>query len=83
MDCLCARTSLGEEDVMEAKHNRNLTKQPSRFQSCPARATSPAGSESCVAVERNGYPWLRSVDSERAGRATEPRKQPRRWAPTA
>ena len=36
------------------------------------RASHPAGSESCV---DQGRPWLRSVDSERAGRATEPRNQ--------
>jgi hypothetical protein len=36
----------------------------------PAKAGPPAGSESWVA---SGQPWLLSVDSERVGRATEPR----------
>jgi hypothetical protein len=33
---------------------------------------SAAGSESCVV---QGRPWLRSVDSERAGRVIEPREK--------
>jgi hypothetical protein len=40
--------------------------------SSPARqGWPPAGSESCVV---HGRPWLRSVDSEHAGRVMEPRK---------
>jgi len=44
----------------------------------PGQGWPPAGSESCVA---RGRPRLRSVDSERAGRATEPRKM-QTWRPT-
>jgi hypothetical protein len=39
----------------------------------PAKASPPAGSESCVA--RREDPGLRSVDSEHAGREIEPRKE--------
>jgi hypothetical protein len=36
------------------------------------KPSQQAGSESCVVM---GQPWLRSVDSERAGRVSQPRKE--------
>lgn len=53
---------------------------PAGQQSCPATEGHPAGSESCVVM---GQPILRSVDSECAGRAIEPRKDPTTWEPSS
>lgn len=71
--------SLGEGDAL--RHRAETCQWfPAGQQSCPATEGHPAGSESCVAM---GQPILRSVDSECAGRAMEPRKDPTMWEPSS
>ena len=63
----CARPSLEEG---KDEHLKLLLESRGDI-TRPAKARSPAGSESCVAT---GRPVLRSVDSECVGRVTEPRE---------
>ncbi len=64
----CARPSLEEGNDEYLK----LLLESRGDMTRPAKARSPAGSESCVAL---GRPVLRSVDSECVGRVTEPRER--------
>ena len=72
LDCPCARQSLAREERRNRCHLETRDWSPAGSNPARPKPSQQAGSESCVVP---GRPGLRSVDSERMGRVSQPRKE--------